>query len=517
MNIVSADRAFRVLNFLFRKFIFRSISYLSKIPGGQSNGTRKCFPYALTCLFVLTACFIFSPIADAQPLQPEPPATVPIRGWTADQNWADGYYLSDSPGMACAVDACGYLGNDGELWTGPSAICPEGYSYIGGDVCRSDVTRFIWPECETCKAGQTPVASTPVPQVGNPVSLDTGSKVQGQRDYATADGLLSIDRQYRNREFNANMLDIRETTREFGRGWGGLFPGTISVMPPLPDPFATDPPRLIARFASSAGTMVQFTPNADGQLSSGDATRLKLTYMSGTPQDDLAFFQEGSPVSSDAEEMRLELSNGDQILFRRNTSFEQPDRLTTFVGRRVLVPVAQILANGYRINYHYPDLGIHPDRVSDSFGRQILIGWSSDDVPVVDVITLPDQTRLEYGYSRPKSDQKRLESVVRKSADGSVLWGRTYHYEDTRFVFSLTGISDHLGARIATYAYDTGNRVSLSEGAEGANRVTIGYYEKGEDQSRRYRIVTNPLGLEQTYEFFRDPLDTTNTPPELGP
>jgi YD repeat-containing protein len=68
----------------------------------------------------------------------------------------------------------------------------------------------------------------------------------------------------------------------------------------------------------------------------------------------------------------------------------------------------------------------------------------------------------------------------------------TYHYEDSRYGYGLTGITDETGQRTATWGYDAEGQVISSEHAGGTDRVDIGY-------GAGTRTVSNPLGKQFTY------------------
>ena len=74
--------------------------------------------------------------------------------------------------------------------------------------------------------------------------------------------------------------------------------------------------------------------------------------------------------------------------------------------------------------------------------------------------------------------------------DGGV---RSYHYENTNFPKSLTGITAESGVRFSTFAYDAKGRVISSQHAGGADAVTLAYTAQGG------AVVTNALGLQTNY------------------
>lgn len=242
----------------------------------------------------------------------------------------------------------------------------------------------------------------------------------------------------------------------------------------------------------------------------------------------LADFVQGPTDLSSAGEVRLQFANGDYILFRRAGSYD------VAIQRRLLVPVERGKADGYKQWFDYADAGSYPNRVRDSFGRQLLLswvelGWSHNTVAGahtgpnqstppsghtqekgISEIALPDGTKLVYGYGATEESGYlgRLESVARKSADGAVLWGRSYMHEDARLPAAITGIVDQQGNRLSTYAYDEQGRANSSEQAGGVERSEVAYSIGATEevfgepsQPADVRTVTNPLGLVTEYKY----------------
>lgn len=94
-----------------------------------------------------------------------------------------------------------------------------------------------------------------------------------------------------------------------------------------------------------------------------------------------------------------------------------------------------------------------------------------------------------YTYNQ----DKRLEQVVLTS--GGVTRARLYHYEDSRNLSLLTGITDERGVRFATWAYDDKGRAISSEHAGGVEKIQISY------DSSTSTSVTNEFGKITKYTF----------------
>jgi YD repeat-containing protein len=80
-------------------------------------------------------------------------------------------------------------------------------------------------------------------------------------------------------------------------------------------------------------------------------------------------------------------------------------------------------------------------------------------------------------------------------ADPSDAPTRRYHYEDSRFPYHLTGLTDENGNRYAIWSYDAAGRAVSSEHAGGVDRVTFAYNVEGTT------TVTDALGQARTYTY----------------
>ncbi|NTW88614.1 MAG: RHS repeat protein, partial [Desulfobulbaceae bacterium] len=118
----------------------------------------------------------------------------------------------------------------------------------------------------------------------------------------------------------------------------------------------------------------------------------------------------------------------------------------------------------------------------DSFGRQIDLVYNGDNIY---------QTQTPVGtFTYAYDANNNLVSVTRP--DSAV---KTYIYDDPNDAHNLTGIIDETGTRTLTLTYDTGDRVTSSAKADGADQVTIAY------PTASTREVTNSLGVTTTYEL----------------
>lgn len=130
--------------------------------------------------------------------------------------------------------------------------------------------------------------------------------------------------------------------------------------------------------------------------------------------------------------------------------------------------------------------------VSDSFGRSLAFTTevaipapSPQSGRMVTNITGPDGIQINYSYSRrqttsgsPMYTTAVLENVIVSNPTGfpSIEEQTSYHYEDSAKPYLLTGITNGLGVRYATFVYDSYNRVTSSAHVD-ANDVTSFAYD----------------------------------------
>jgi len=151
------------------------------------------------------------------------------------------------------------------------------------------------------------------------------------------------------------------------------------------------------------------------------------------------------------------------------------------------------------------------ESVSDQVGRRLLFYYNGDGL--LEALELPSGKLITYEYADPNPpsgapvERQNLVKVVRED-----LTERLYHYEDRspdgtpRNVFLLTGITDELGVRFATYVYDERARVVMSGHANGADLVTLDYTRRpGESLNWSITKVTSPLGEVISYDMDAGP------------
>ncbi len=391
----------------------------------------------------------------------------------------------------------------GGIWM----TCATG-SVLNNGTCTDRMEQKPHGTCQDTGPG-----APPQPEKGNPVALNYCEKVERQTDYMSADGLFGITRQYHSQMREPYFRFAVTEIPGFGGHWHGVVPGVIVVQGST------------LQYMPDNGDLVQFTEVAGATATawtfntSYSSNRLKLSMVAISAVGYDAYFAAPQVFNGPAE-VRMDKANGEYILFRRAAPTSAP--------YRTLIPIEHGYANGYKINYTYLDANnldtdSWPSMIQDSLGRTMKLTWQAapevgntflNGAPSVNVLTsalLPDGTKLNYTYGnatertgtmRPDS----LQSVQHVSATGTLLWARTFLYENTAFPYALTGQVDQNGNRLSTYSYDPSGRVASTEQAGGVNKYTIVNMEEGlgNGYGNQYRYVTNALGHQEDYTFFTD-------------
>jgi len=131
-------------------------------------------------------------------------------------------------------------------------------------------------------------------------------------------------------------------------------------------------------------------------------------------------------------------------------------------------------------------------KIIDPYGREILLNYNNNGR--LAFITTPDNKTIQYGYD----DNDNLTSVTYPDDtpdDSQDNPKKEYHYEDSRFPYHLTGISNENGVRYATWVYDSSGRAILSEHANSAEKVELSFNPDGTT------TVTDALGHIKNYTF----------------
>jgi RHS repeat-associated protein len=461
--------------------------------------------------------------------------------------WYSASGTSPTPDGACQLQHQDL--NPGAPYQAPYRVSEQDYAcnwiakqYGGGDAANTILPFHVWLNCPgdlvyaesgtcltyenattmcNCPDPARAVSGPPSPSMGDPVNIPSGYLFEDETDYVTADGLLKVDRRYVSSRYKPTSNPLLS----FGEVWQGLIPQRLFIM---------DSAMNTVFYSSGVGeSQVHFSADSSNASSwtygANVASRVHLTMVTTPTVNRTTYFAQAA-VANGAAEFRLEFGNGEYILFRRA-------ELDSGATRRDAIPIEHGYPNGYRQYFDYPDTGLFPNLVRDSFGRQLSLTWAEAPLnyyvfgdnksKVISEVALPDGSSLHYDYEDAnwtttgaytdtggvsqtvliRGRKDRLVSVRRLNALGATIYRRDYLYEDTRWPYALTGIKDQNGQRLMTTTYDQTGFPASTERAGGVEhyafrqfRYDYGYL----DGDHVYREVTNPFGRKELYELYQD-------------
>lgn len=277
---------------------------------------------------------------------------------------------------------------------------------------------------------------------GDPINLGNGNLYEEVTDYSTVGtNRLSFSRYYNSQSYTYNLLPTSA-----GVNWRHNYDRYLHFISGNNSLVAAERPSgQVLNFTSIAGV---WTPDSDV---------------------DAALFTSGSNwIFSDAD---------DNI--ETYTVFSSTKGQLSTIKQR----------NGYTQTMTYTSGSL--TKVQDSYGRALNLTYTSGNLTGV---TTPDTLALTYGYAFYTSGNAyRLSSV---SYNTSPVTQQSYLYENTGYPYALTGITDENGKRLNTWSYDNSGRANSSQFSSAANLTQITY-----DDTTGNRIVTGPLGVQETYKF----------------
>ncbi len=125
--------------------------------------------------------------------------------------------------------------------------------------------------------------------------------------------------------------------------------------------------------------------------------------------------------------------------------------------------------------------------ITHSTGRALVIGYgASPDTTVIQTIASGGATLVTYGYTT-------TGQVKTASYPGGSF--RAYHYENSNFPLSLTGITAEDNQRYAWFEYDTMGRIATSKLAGDVDKLVLSYTTAGG------ALITDALGLQTDYSL----------------
>lgn len=299
-----------------------------------------------------------------------------------------------------------------------------------------------------------PSNAQPTTVVGNPISLVTGNKYQRERDYVIGGSVLEFSRNY-----NSARTDY---SNGLGQGWSATF-----------------------------GSKIKNIENGGHKIT--DSSGRTFTFDEpGTEQDGATIFRSSSAshghVAQSGNRSTWFMPDGRKLAYQGSflvrIDYPGNQSLALFYQNKRLAEVTDNLGRVLKFEYYESQAGL-TDYSSDRF----------KEIPgYLKRIILPDSSKVEYDYD----DNRNLTRV--RFDDGT---STEYHYEDEVYPNHLTGITDRLGNRYASWEYNDHGLATLSEHAGGVERVTLKYEMPENESAVGTTYVTNSLDKVSVYRWQR--------------
>ena len=309
------------------------------------------------------------------------------------------------------------------------------------------------------------------PSLGDPVQVYNGIQTESETDYATADGLLSVKRQFR------------------GQFIGWHMPGDVDVL----DLYSKNIQKIQRFFLTERFQIPQIN------LSTGVRELrwvvLKFEYRPATPNGEFRVLNpDGSQtlypataagtfpneVSSDRVEL-LDAPTVEGALWRVTRASDMVEEYGTDGRLR-----KQQWRNGQFVVYQYTDGRL--TKMQDNWSRQISFTHNADNT--IAGATLPDGLSLAYSYQ----DGILTKVTYPDGTSRQYLYGEPANVAGPPLRYAMTGILDENGTRFTTFKFNDAYQAISTESAGGANKYTFEY-------GGVYTQATDPLGSKIAYYF----------------
>lgn len=381
-------------------------------------------------------------------------------GWTNYSKWPVGspnYYLPERAGSIDIVTFCP-AASSGSV----AILTAPGYQLVRCALTVYDREADPAPDCRTCA----------------PVQITTGEKYLRELDYSGGFGLEFV-RTYRavNRKFTSILdTELQDNTlpnKKFKQCYNLQFASTIYVAPTY------------YAFNSYCFEVIS-NGAAEYRLRKADGYTTLFTGSSSNPNRPANINEAAAKVvnSQGNTEWRvkrdddaIETYTAEGMLTSRTTRagattvFENSTPTTpTEIAPKADLLLSQTNPFGQRIQWRY-----------DAAAR---------------LVKMIDPAGGEYDYTYGPNGT--LASVTFPPDQFEVRRTKAYHYEDTRDLSRLTGVTDENGWRFATYTYNIDGRVSQTKwhayAGQEVNQTSFAYATGSTG-------VTDPLGTLRTYNY----------------
>jgi YD repeat-containing protein len=336
---------------------------------------------------------------------------------------------------------------------------------------------------------QQPCDACPRAEVGNPIALATGEKIQRTEDYRDASGWLNIRRLQTTSADSLNgglsfghvasLLDMREST-----ALKGCYPSYYIELD-------TSTGTAVNKYVPFCYEYTKIVPSFNGVY----------VYIDNSQR--LVFGGTGNaPASLDQlGELSITGSGASTVYFLKRKHFPGIE-IFDAAGRMS----RRVHMTGRGLSYGYTDIALASGghfraltSITDDSGRQLALGYG----PTNELVTITDPAGLTVRYVYGEANEtcrspgfcRQLTSAIYQDQSR-----RRYHYDeplhmagDTNSYGRLTGITDENGRRHASFSFGASGRAVATEHGGGVNRFSVAYTTDSAGHIVR-ADVTEPLG-----------------------
>jgi len=428
-------------------------------------------------------------------------------GWPADKI-VGGYFVSQSNVVKNGLDtvyscrADRYRWVDNVLVSRPEGIwdfgaalnCPEGSHYKFENLTPDGKQQKVWCEWVVETRERQPDQC----EAENSMHPESGLKVQRERDYQSANGVLGLERTYRSDSGTFTSYSSRsigfsnyqssdvgaacvqgvdlESTSTLDSPFGEYIHTYRSICYRI---YPSDSKK--ALLSTPTGQLIEFNVNGDtaspSSGSSETATKVETFAKALTAKRGLAAATEPSwIVTREGRRLDVYASSG-----RLLSSWTMDGKKASFVYSDETVSADIAPGPGYLLSQ------------SDDFGRAVSFTYDGAG----NMATMRDPTGQLYRYDY--NIENRLTAV--RYPNGLTVgysWNEPAQTGGANLFNALTGRTESwngIDTRVGTYSYDSDGNSLSTEDAGGSNRFVVS------DRQRDRVTVTDPLGASRTLQF----------------
>ncbi|MEX1829119.1 DUF6531 domain-containing protein [Luteibacter sp. CQ10] len=317
-------------------------------------------------------------------------------------------------------------------------------------------------------------------QVGDPVVISTGNRIEPETDFAGAGEMgLALTRTY---DHYWNGIGI------FGRRWISNF--DYKLLFTTPDPTSSCYPVPSSTPCDPLNKPI-WAQRADGrQIKFNYSTSPTPGWYEDKPSPVAKILQTGSTYTLYSEDQTVEVydANGFPV------SIKNPQNVgLTFTYDSVHNLTRVTHSSGRHVDFTWDHGWLR--QVTDPAGNVYQYTFTTILTPIT-----------QFGGTQPPGTSNwKVDAVVLTgvtlpaTSGGAPATTVTYQYENTQYVTALTGKTIN-GSRFATFQYDANGRSTDTQMANGAGHYHLDYALDGNGIVTGTTVV-NPLGKQATYSF----------------